>query len=225
MHILAVRAERPLHVGEHARVRAHEPRRGAGVQPQHVVRHEHLPGAVRARADADGGDSQQRSDERGQLRGDLYKDDAARPRGLHRKGIRHDGPRRLCRAPLQGVPCNTRGRLWQQAHVAHDRDALGHDRSDLARLRHPALQFYRLRAALLHQPHRVVHRRVHRRERSKGEVRHDERARRAPRHGCGRRHHVPHRHLHRGLVAQYHHAQAVANENDVRAVIHSLRDS
>ena len=84
-----------------------EPRRAAPAQAGHVLPHEHLRVAVRARADADGRDAQRLGDLRRDRRRDHLHDDREAARGLEREGVLDAACRRPSRGP---APCTHRAR-------------------------------------------------------------------------------------------------------------------
>ena len=81
--------------------------------------------------------------------------------------------------------------------------------------RHPAFQLDGVSAPLLHQPARVPHRflGVHL-VGHEGQVGNHQRLLGPPAHHAGVMHHVVHGDGYGGIIAQHHHAQAVANQQD-----------
>ena len=218
-HVGAEVSERAAHGRAQLRVLPHELGRPARVQPQQVVRHEHLAVARGPRADADGGDAQQRLQRGRHLRGHLLQHDGEGAGALHGGAVQQQLQRGGLGAAREAVARHGGRRLGQQPDVRHHGDALGHDGRDLGRLAAPALELDAVRAALLHQPHRGAHRRVRARPRVAAErhVRHQERARRAARHPARVPHHVVERDADGRVGAVHHHAHAVAHEQHVHA--------
>src|SRR5215510_13789504 len=92
-------------------------------QPKHVMDHEHLTVAMRARADADGRNSQPFGDLLGQVQWNTLQHQCEGPAILYRQSIAHDGFPLFLVFTLNLIAAKPVNRLRRQANVSHDRDA------------------------------------------------------------------------------------------------------
>mmetsp|Transcript_25052 Transcript_25052/g.63510 ORF Transcript_25052/g.63510 Transcript_25052/m.63510 type:complete len:209 (+) Transcript_25052:682-1308(+) len=181
--------------------------------------HQHLPAGRAARPDANGGDGQRGGDCGGDGPGHALEHDGEAARCLQRQRLLEHAQRLVSHLRLRPETANDGDGLRSEAHVTHDRHPCLHDGARSLHARGAAaLQFDGVHAALLEQPHRAPHRVAHARlVRAKGQVAHQERAPRAPRHRPAVHQHVVERDGQRGVVAVHHHGRAIAHQQDVDA--------
>src|SRR6185437_16200689 len=118
----------------------YEGRRKAAEQADDVVEHQHLAVAVRAGADADGGDTDAARDELRELRRHELEHHAPAARLLERDGALHDAPHALLVLALQSIAAERRGGLRCQADMPEHRHAGGYQRRDDRSHLHPAFE-------------------------------------------------------------------------------------
>src|SRR5262245_36447237 len=92
-------------------------------QPKHVMDHEHLTVAMRARADADGRNGQPFGDLLGQVQWNTLQHQCEGAAILYRQSIAHDGFPLFLVFTLNLIATETVNRLRCQANVTHDWDA------------------------------------------------------------------------------------------------------
>src|SRR5690606_38824705 len=150
-----VGCERLGRLGEHAgdvRVALDETRRLAAAQAGHVLPHQHLGVAVRARTDTDGGDLQLVGDLLRYLGGDHLHHHGERTGLLQRQRVGEKFVAGVV-AALHPVAAQRMLRLGREADVRHHRDARVGQRLDLGRHDATTLALDRVRQAFLHEPH------------------------------------------------------------------------
>ena len=179
------------------------------------MQHEHLPVGGGSSPDPDRRDAQRVRDRARQLAGHALEHDAERTGLLQPLRIGQDARRLGVSLALDLEAAHLVDELRRQADVTHDRDAdLGEPARDFD---HPASAFEldRVHAGLLHEAagarDRLLDRRVIGHERH---VADQQRLLGAPSDGLRVVQHVVQRHRQRRRVAEHHHAEAVADQQD-----------
>src|SRR6185436_15969498 len=182
-----------------------------------VVEHQHLPVAMRTRADADRGDADALGDELGERgRNELeHHAPAACPLERHRSVEDALGGRLVLSLKL--VASERGSGLRRETDVAEHRHAGAHqslhDGNDLF----AAFELHRIGERLLHQARGALERLRRRAVGEKRQVRDDEGLGRAAARRARVVHHVGERHRKGRVVAEHHHAERVTHQDEIDA--------
>ena len=186
---------------------------------------EHLAVAIRARTDADGGNVDLTRHARAQSRRDALEYERKRAALLHGHRVAQHLIRPFIGFPLHLEAAERMDALGCEAHVPHHGNLALHHRAYLVFHADAAFELHRLGAALLDEAARVqdgVARADA--EGEKRQVGHEQRLGLGAAHRPGVVHHVVQGHLRRVGIAQNHHPQAVADQDDVHVgVVHEFR--
>src|SRR5437867_2830161 len=185
-----------------------------GEEAEEVVEDLHLAVAGRPGADADGRDVDLFRDRLCNRDGDALKHDRVSACLLERDRVVEEAYRGGRRFPLYAVAAELVHGLRREPQVAHHRDPGLDERAYSLSDANPAFQFHRLRAAFLQHAARVRQRLrrpglvTHERH-----IGHDMSTSRAADHRLNVVQHLIHRYRDRGVVAENHHTQTVADQD------------
>ena len=187
-------------------------------QADHIVQHQDLAIALRAGADADGGNAQLAGDPRGELSRNRFEHDRKCARRFHGPRV----PQKLFRR-FHGFALNAKAAkgvhgLRSQPDMAHHRNFRFHQLRDQFHAPLAAFDLHRLGARFLHEPHRVAHRLAFVAVKAAvGHVRHQQRPAHSAPHRARVVQHLLHRERQRIFVAEHDHAQRIAHQHHVHA--------
>src|ERR1700694_457120 len=206
-------------------VALHELWRLARGEPKHVVEDEHLAVGSRSRTDPDGRDAQSSGDPGGQGVGHTLQHEADRPRLLEILCIGKDARRLGLALALDFETPHLVHELWRQPQVAHHGYAQpGQAPRDLNDAAAP-LQLHAMHSTLLQEASGARDRLLN--GSVIGHERHIANQQGLPGATCDRLgmvNHLVEGHRQRGLIAQHHHPEAVADQKDRNAcVVEDLR--
>lgn len=188
------------------------------VHAQQVVVHEHLPRRVGPRADANRGDLESLRDRLRHHGRHALNHHAKGPGLLQRQRVVEDGPGLDGGAALGAEAAEHADALRREADVAHDGDAAVDELAHRLGAVPAALELDCVAAGLLDEAEGVAEGLVGAGlVAPKGHVTDDEARRRTAPHRLAVVYHVVHRHGLGRVVAQHHHAHAVAHQNNLDA--------